>query len=649
MSLSHNAFLRSSLPVGQNVVKNIIFKASTIVFSFVVARLFAFIAFRNEDYISSLMFGESLIQKLFFVRSRKFNSQALLVTAFAIVMVGAGFYDTVLWALDSPGYVTKTQQVNAGQLSAHMVDNPGYLVFLSNPQHDLATISLNDTFGTNLYAPGLNFTLPGINAIGIPETVPAVVPLSLSVPPSIWLDSEGWAVGLDNTMMFTTDMNTTATACFPDNVGSGEQAWRCHIRNTDALALFDNPMGRPQIWWDVNTSEFLAPSRRDNPWQSLETGGDTAMMKQVFTLTKGSRRHTFLQTTLKAVMISRVPVLLDDSEITDFIRKTWTTTPPGTALPSAAQNLVNLVIDAKNNLTSLTFGSFISIGNTSVMSYSTDYLNIENSADESIFYSSLRFVSTTISLLRSEIVFDPPKPLSTCDQPYSNIATGGVVNSVNCYSAYLSNVTDQSQGSSRFLGTIDTSSVVILSGILGDGTKNTSDSALDPEGIAWYSENTDKVDQLLLSRGLILGGERADVKVNVQHNEAAISYLQLLLILLPPFFAIVILAITFRQPMSYYNSSFFAAVCATTHVANTSCEKVGNIHQPPDIILKSKGTHVFLGTPDGEIITIVGQEQDTDELVHVDEEPLLSNTESDQSLGEKPVNDVEAGLATRTY
>ncbi|KAF8875962.1 hypothetical protein CPB84DRAFT_1796233 [Gymnopilus junonius] len=188
-SLSHNSFLASSLPVGQNVVKNIIFNAAGVVLSFGIYRIFSFLAFKGRDYTSFLMFGEDLIQKGLFVFSRRFNGQALLVTALAIMMVAAGFYDTLLWALDSPGYITKTTRMNAGQLSSQMLDNPGYLIQLSNPHNNLSMINLNDTLGTNLYA-----STPL-------ETVPAVVPLSIDVPPSIWLDSEGWAIGPDNTLI----------------------------------------------------------------------------------------------------------------------------------------------------------------------------------------------------------------------------------------------------------------------------------------------------------------------------------------------------------------------------------------------------------------------------------------------------------------
>ncbi|KAF8883357.1 hypothetical protein CPB84DRAFT_1851000 [Gymnopilus junonius] len=232
-------------------------------------------------------------------------------------------------------------------------------------------------------------------------------------------------------------------------------------------------------------------------------------------------------------------------------------------------------------------------------------------------------------------IFNAPKPFTTCDQSYSNITTGGIIHSTNCYSAYLANDTTQVESSSHFLGQINTSSVLIMNDILGDGTKNTSDSSLNPMGLALYLENMDHIDQLLISWGLILGGVWADVKVDVNHNEAAVSYLQLLLTLLPFLLTVVALVITFCQPMSYYENSLLATLCSTTHLENASCKKVGYIHSPPEIILRLTGAHIVLGTPNEGVFAIIGQDQSIIDPLPVDKKPLLSNIEGSQLPSEK--------------
>ncbi|KAF8961965.1 hypothetical protein BDZ97DRAFT_1165956 [Flammula alnicola] len=613
MPLPSTSFFVSTLPVGQNAVKNILFRVATILLNFIILRLFAFLAFKTQDYTSFLMFSEDVIQKALYVFDRKLTRQTMLVAMFACLTGAAGFYDTLLWGLDSPGYVTKSTRVNAGVLSSEMLDSPAYITLISNPMDDLSRINLNDTFGANLYTTGLNFTLPGIIQPGFARVVPAVEPLSGAnlVSPRIWLDSSGFAVGLDDAIMRTVTMNTTETFCSPTNVPNTNdtQVWRCNIRNSDAQALFVQEMGLPQIWWDLYHPEYLLPIHKDNPWQSLGTGGDTAVMKQVFTVTKGSQKHTFLQTTFKGTMIGFPPLFLDDGEITDFMRRTWSTSDSGQPLPPAVQSLADLVISAKNNQTSLTFGSFIQ-GNDTVYSYSTEYLNFAEivNGTEHIIYGALRFVSTTIAVIRSEVLFHEPTPFAPCNLVYRNIATGGVVRSTNCYDAAAAE--NQSvPATGGFLGQIDTSSVVIMSDILGDGTTNTSVAVLNQTGIDWYNNVTDHIDQLLISRGLILGGNRPDVMVDVQHTEAAISHLQLLLTLLPVLLALLVLGTTFRQPMSYFKNSFMAAVFATTHVSSPKCSKIGYMRSPPEVTLKVSREHTVLGTRHGGTIAIVGANQ----------------------------------------
>jgi hypothetical protein len=91
------------------------------------------------------MFAEDPIQKFLFVLSQKFNQQAVLVTSFAGLTVAARFHDTLLWAVDSPGYVIKSKTADAGALTKKMVATPSYIIFVPNPKRDLKKINLLGT------------------------------------------------------------------------------------------------------------------------------------------------------------------------------------------------------------------------------------------------------------------------------------------------------------------------------------------------------------------------------------------------------------------------------------------------------------------------------------------------------------------------
>jgi hypothetical protein len=631
---AHNPFLVSRFPVRQNAIKNILFRGATIILTFVIYQLFTFLAFRKRDYTSYLMFAEDLIQKFLFSLSRKFNRQAVLVSSFAALTFAAGFYDTLLWAVDSPGYVIKSNTVNAGVLAKQVVATPSYITFISNPERDLNKINIQDIFGANLYSPGLNFTLPGIVDAGTPQSIPPLLPLSpAAVSPRIWLDSTGFAVGLDDMIMFVPTMNTTQTFCAPSNVHPADpnttvttQAWKCPLRNSDALAIFQQPMGQPQYWWDANTtSDYLRPSRTDNPWDGLRTGGDTALMKQVFTVTKGLRRHTFLQTTFKTAMISYPPMVFAEADVTDFINRLWG--DPNQAMTPAVRILADAVLQAQNNKTSLIFGSFSQQDEGTVVSYSTEYLNITNPTDDSPIYAAMRFASTIITLVDSETLLNEPVPLASCNGSSTIIATGGVVRSMTC-------VPSTTPTQPRFLGQVDTTSMVIINDILGDGTKHTSAVALNQTGVDWYNTRAQDIEKLLTSRSLILDGRASKVAVDVQTNEAAISYLQLVLIVLPILLALIVLGIRFRKPMGYFKNSFLAAVVATADASDPTSEssEVGYMHDPPEVVLKTKGERATLQMPNGQLVTAPGGRRAPDHDYGLVFEPLILPEKDDTEM-----------------
>lgn len=66
-----------------------------------------------------------------------------------------------------------------------------------------------------------------------------------------------------------------------------------------------------------------------------------------------------------------------------------------------------------------------------------------------------------------------------------------------------------------FLGRLDISTVAIFPGVLGDWTSNLSAVALLQAGLDWAAEQGDHIDDLLISRAMLMGGNASAVMVNV--------------------------------------------------------------------------------------------------------------------------------------
>lgn len=540
-----------------------------------------------------------------FVVSRGFTRQAIMVLIFTASFAAAGFYDTFLWALDSPGFVIKSAMVDASSVTRELLANPAYIVFLSDAS--VSTINIEEAIGANLYKSGFNFTLPGLVSAGAREVVSTNQSLK-DAGPRIWLDDDGFSVGVDQSVMITTDY-----LCPTRTLDENHQMWLCSVNNTEAQALLQWPTGMPDIWWDNVQSEFLTPNHRDNPWQSLGTGGDTAVMKQIFTVTKGKRRHTFMETAFKVSMLTLFPTPFDNAEIVDILRRTWSNNASQPITPQL-QASIDIVISAQANQTSLTRGWFFQ-EKYSVLASSIELLNVLNAATSDRVCSVLRITSTNITLIRSETLPEPVVPFASCHLFFTNLATGGRVRSSTCAKSI------GNQTGARFLGQLDSSSMLILTGSIGDGTTSTSAAALNQTGLDWFTHNEDRLDQFITSRGFILGGNAATVQVEVKHNEAAISYLQLILVIIPALLAFAAWILTTREPTGYYGSSFLAAVCATTHIAGESTyQQVGYVRVPPELRLRSKGQHVFIETPSGVLVNV---EADQTVPYSPNTEPLL--------------------------
>jgi len=594
-------FATSSLPVYQNYIKNILFRVATLLIQLSILKLFSFLAFKSNAYTSFLMFNEDHMQKLLFVRSRGLTRHGLLVLAFALFFGFGNLYDTLLWALDSPGYIAKTTLVTALTATNQLLADPAYIVYMSNPTGHSA-LDIDQAVTGNLFVQGFNFTLPKPVPPG-PRDIVSTNQTITKAGPRIWLDDTGFSVGVDELINVTPSIR-----CPVKTVNANLQIWNCEVNNTDTwLVMSSGQAARPQIWWDNSPfaeDHFLSPDRRDNPWMSLGVGGDTAVMKQVFTVTKENRRHTFLQTVLKVTMITLYPTPFNDSEITDIVRR-FLSDDPRQPLTPEIKAAADLVISAQTNQTSLTFGASQQEA-YSVTSSRIEFFNVMNAyLGTERLISSLRLIFTNITLIRSETLPNPIMPYGpACPNFSANIATGGRVRFNDCYMS-IGNQTD-----AHFLGQLDTSAVFILTDVLGDGKRSTSAAALNQTGVDWYLRNAPHIDDLLIARGLILGGDSAAVPLAMWMREPAISYLQLFLLLLSAALAIVAMVlITLSKSMGYYTNSFLAAVCATMHIDGrneaTTCTKAGYLHEPPEIKLVTTQQHVVISISDRVLTTVV--------------------------------------------
>ncbi|TFK31295.1 hypothetical protein BDQ12DRAFT_751048 [Crucibulum laeve] len=624
MKISYSFFLASTLPVRDNAVKNILFNISAFCLKLSIINIFAYLALRANAYMAYLMFSEDPIQKAFFIASRRVGAHTLLVFFFTVTIFTAGLYDTLLWAMDSPGYVTRSSTVPASTVMNQLLANPSYLVSVSNPDQNLSHVNIDEALSSNLFKVGFNFTLPGTIPPGDVSTVPAPSsPHFNSTGPRIWLDGEGYSMSVDQATMVAQNFSCPITS-LPE---TRSQVWSCAMPNQFALSMLameSVPLGSALVWWDEEHSDYLQPDRKDHPWRTLGAGGDTAMMKQVFTVTKGNRRHTFLETVTKVSMLAINPPVIPDAELIEMVQRIWSPDPTK-PIDDDTKTVADFILRVQASGQSLTMGVMTG-DNLSVTSSTIELLNPVNiyQVNGTPFYAILRSSYTNITLIRSESLAEEVKPLAPCDYYYTNVAKGGRVRSATCR-----NWSDVNQTGARFLGQIDTSSSMVLTDILGDGGTSNSASALNQSGLDWYATKQNHIDQVLLSRGLILGGDPATVDISVKHNQPALSYLQVLLILLP----IVLLVLTFllmlRDKPGYYKSSFLAAVCATTHIGSSSCDESNYLRNGTgDLILHSRGEHVLIGTPDGGYLTQVGAEpthlQYRMTPMMVNEEPLLA-------------------------
>ncbi|KAI9887199.1 MAG: hypothetical protein M1823_001026 [Watsoniomyces obsoletus] len=612
MLSSTSPFVNTTLSVDQNAVKSLLFRAAALMLQFAVLKLFSLWASWRKAFTAYLVFAEDYIQRALYVKSHRFTINGLLVLAFTLFVAAAGFYDTLLWGLDAPGYVEKKSRVRAAQIVDRRAQNPNYVILQPSRPEDLSTLDkqLEDEIGANLYQPGFNFTLVGEVDRGSRKIVEPTRPLD-AVGPRIWLDEEGFSVSTDSwvhTVMELGRNGSESLHCPPNVTTANSWAWACTYPNTHTIPVTQKVLGLPEIHWDDASdqqiqSQYLNPSREDNPWAELGTGGGSVAMQQVFTVTKGRQRHTFWETVYKGSLFKDYDRPLPRDEVTDLVKRTWSTDPSQQEDP-IVDTIAGQIMKARADNSSFMRG--FTVGRkTSVAQATWDLINLEVVLGN-VTYSLMRVSFVNITLIRSETLPEEVKPAEPCEgRFYRNVAIGGKVQGTDCHRQGGGNHTRH-----RFFGEIDTTAVLIFNRLLGDG-RNVSAKAWNQTTVEWYFNQENRIQNLLLARGFLLGVDANLVTVEVSTVKAAISYLQIFLMLIAGIVALISWGSTLFFADPHYSNSLLANLFAATATSNPSVTdgeepdsnpakiKPGYLHDMAEIQLCQEGDRTVMETSTG--------------------------------------------------
>lgn len=589
MAILHSDFTDSTLAISHNAIKSILFRCAELLLAYTVFKIFSLLAAKAKSFTSYLMFNEDHVQKSIYIIGQRGSRNSFLVLGFTIAYSLAQLYGTLLWGLDAPGYVEKSKNITAAVLNSSLLAEPGYIVSLTMKPDQFSTLeaTLPHIIGNNLYKTGVNFTLTGHVDRGQVEVVPATRP---EEGPRIWLDNEGFSVSPDmsTNIVMRKDNQGNVLAPNPDFdicprqiMGPTSWAWNCTFPNGYSDPMLQYVIGRPEVHWDDvsdknYSSKYIRPNRQRNIWASFGAGAGTVGMKQMFTVTKAKRRHTFIETVSKFSMVTG-DVEFAHSEVSDFVKRTWSTDPEEQKAPMVGW-LTEGILRAQAGNESYIYGSSAQ-ANTSVFQAQWEFLRTISNGSQ--IFSVLRISAVNITLIRSETLPTAVVPFEDCDRSYQNEAEGGRVYDTDCVA------TDGvlNQEDFGFMGQVDTSAVLIIYGG-GDGRSNISSKALDQSTFVWLQNNLDRMDELLLSRGFIVSIDPALVTLATTYLTPAISYLQLMLIVVAVVLAPIGWFILQQFASPYWANSLLSNMLHTVRAPGTADTKApGYIWNTPDIQL----------------------------------------------------------------
>ncbi|KAH6894748.1 hypothetical protein B0T10DRAFT_481042 [Thelonectria olida] len=597
---SSSSFIASSIPLLHNAVKSLIFKCAELLMALFIYKVFSLLAARSNQFTSYLMFAEDYIQRWLFLSSSGLSRASLIVLFFSILNVVASLYGTLLWALDSPGYIFRESNVTVAEYESLRNRDPPYIIQLHlDPSNLLSTeATLAQVVGSELFKPGLNYTLTGDVQRGTPKiTTPT---RQDDVGARIWLDGDGFSVSPDSYAMLPASAGINGEE-FPAGCtyfGGGFAAWNCTFNNTFSQEIVDNIVGTPEVHWDDESdlkldSRYVKPNRVDNIWSSFGTGGGSAAMMQVFTVTKGTRRHTFFESILRVTMLTYPGVPFAAQDVDDLVRRTWSTNETERNNPLIDQ-IVEGMMSAQDENLSYQFGAnSADNGNLTVLQSSWGYLTVVNSNSGKDVFSLVSITATNITLIRSETIDNPPSQFEKCDHgSFQNEGFGGKITQTDCAASKFDN------NSAKFFGQVDTAAVLITYG-LGNGRSNVSSESLDNNVLSWIGNMSATMEGLLVARAYVVSVDPALVTISVKKLVIAMSGLQLLLCILAAVLAgVAWLALAFFTD-AHWSNTFLASLMHTTSETVGKKPQPGYMHNPPSVEL--------LADRDGNFLAVSGK------------------------------------------
>ncbi|KAM0235076.1 hypothetical protein ACHAPO_005870 [Fusarium lateritium] len=592
------SFIKSSVPVYHNAVKSIIFKCAELLMGIFIYKLFSLIAARSNQFTSYLMFTEDYIQRTLYISSRGLSRAGLVVLAFSLLNIVLSLYGTLLWALDAPGYIFKTSTTTIADYADLRNENPPYIVQLSlDPSRiDDSTQRLSQIIGSDLFQPGLNYTLTGqvSNNDSAPEVVPQTGPANVGA--RIWLDDDGLSVSIEVSLVNPPNPVLQNEDYFVNTTdGDGYTVWESTFDDVFSKDFVENIAGKPEVHWDTASdaladSRYILPNRYDNIWYSFGSGGGSALMNQVFTVTKGKRRHTFFQSTFKTTMLTTSGVPLAKKEVSDLVERTGHLDHDNKKVLSSSR-IIDSMMNAQSQNMSYHYGlNTVSNNKISTLQNTWGLYTVSNNGKP--LYTLVRMTSTNMTLIRSESISKAPEPQEKCE--FSNFQTeafGGKFGRSDCFGH--STVDDP-----RFFGLVDTAAVMVAHD-LGDGRSNLSSKSLDNNALTWIRDNADAVESLLISRAYSVGIDPSLVYISVDKLIVAVSYLQLALSCLALLMAIVLWLALMIFADAHWASSLLANLIHTT--TETGGAKPGYMMRDPSVSLQPMGKRKLLAVKGGQV------------------------------------------------
>ncbi|RPA73740.1 hypothetical protein BJ508DRAFT_313519 [Ascobolus immersus RN42] len=629
--------VKTTIPVGLNIVKSVFFRLSALILGAFVDRLFAFIAAKSSAFTAHLLFAEALVQRVLFSLAprRRFTRQGTIVLGFTVLVLLAGSYDQALWAIDDPGYIQTSSTTLASNskksILSPLKESENTVLFAGGFSKDIASdlqlLQLEQEFSRGLFRSNVNATITS-QLRSIKRTVP---PNEIPIHPYSWADprihlqDDGFHVALESFGM-----------------AKG-------FRRRDVMVAGDG------------TGILVKPTSL-TPWRSLGVGSETVASKEVITLTRNGKRYVLLLDTLKVVIVKFMDggYEIPEEEIRDLLDRT------DTHGSMSLDDAVDKVMTAQKERKPTTIGENRKESPFQLTSRYFEYIfpdrPVEDDADQGVYANfsvayHVRCVKVTLTLLMTEegvndglskeelskLPSCPTQPNMSQDLLYTtSIGSALNVSTITC--EYLSDTALNPATQepfrlpklSRYLVNIDHTASAIFYNLLSRsaGTQYTSHGVYSPEAAAWLKDNDRKINNLLLARSFISALNRTDLAyVMVSKLSAGLSYLQVILILVPVLaLGLIWLFTKFIDTVNnpHYSSSLLMTLLTTNHSKVDLAPKIARLlllekelHEsddfcklPPgyfgdieDIVLqKTEDGHVAVGIKGGGIFEVVYKE-----------------------------------------